>query len=102
VRAGDSVGDGDGFLVLDDALGGDTYVGESRAHAGEEHSIADRAGDLSVGGVVVDAVRSDDLVKEVEFTCVYGFSELAERGLCGFFAHCTALPFLVIKGGRSR
>ena len=27
--------------------------------------------------------------KSVEFTCVDGFSELAECGFCGFFAHCS-------------
>jgi hypothetical protein len=42
---------------------------------------------------VVDAVRSNDLVEDVESTRVDGFSELAECGLCGFFAHCSALRY---------
>jgi len=43
--------------------------------------IAGRAGELTVGGVMVDAVRRDDLVEEVEFARVDGFSKLSERGL---------------------
>ena len=89
MRAGDGVGKSYSVLVLDDGLRSDSHVGEGRAHAGEEHSIPGGAGDLPVGGVVVEAIRSDDLVKQVEFTCVYSFSELAECGLCGFFAHCS-------------
>src|SRR5215469_10285982 len=92
VCAGEGVGEGDGVLVPHDGLGRHAQVGEGGAHSGEEHSIAGRAGDLSLGGVVVDAVRGDDLFEEVEFARVDGFSELAKCGLYGFFTHC-ALPF---------
>src|SRR5262249_37338738 len=49
--------------------------------------MARRAGDLSVGGIVVDAVRDDHLVEEGEFAGVDGFGELAECRRCGLSAH---------------
>ena len=80
--------------------GSDVHVGEGGSHSGEEHSITGRAGHLSVGGVVVDAVRGDDLVEEIEFTCVDGFSELAKCGLCGFFAHNATHRCFVVESRR--
>src|SRR4029077_18138112 len=63
------------------------------AHLREEHPIPAGAGNLPVGGVMVDAVGSANLIEEIELTCVDSFSELAECRFCGFFAHSSPLLY---------
>jgi hypothetical protein len=76
VCASEGVGEGDGVLILHDYLRGDAQVGEGGAHSGKEHSVAGRAGDLSVGGVVVEAVSGDDLVES--YLAIIRRSEIIE------------------------
>ena len=101
MRAGEGVGEGDDVLVLDDGLRGDAHVGEGGAHSGEEHSIAGGAGDLSVGGVVVDAVRSDDLVEESNLPVLTASANLPSAASADSLLIALLFVILVIEGRRS-
>lgn len=83
----DGVSEGDVFVIGDHLLHIDGEVGKGFDHLFKERDVARGAFDLSGCGIVVDAVRRDELFHVGEVIGINGFSEAFLCGDVIGFAH---------------